>query len=619
MNGTFKIKLPEASPSVKSSWLEVGGFEDNGATGAYMDLQINGTALKTGSSIALQGSTTSTDELSSFVYFVNATSTGSNPYNINNNDEFTYTLGMTCRTEACYGQYAKIFVTYSYSKASSTSFLTSNTYFIGNRDAKLTTPNSFTKDFVIHVPFTPTVKSAYLESSMQDEDDVDMTYNVQLGGTNVDYGNNFIDSTGLVFDLVLVKNASSSAASLYNINAADTYFSFTYGLQTNGEDSYRIGARTTITYQYDITPPTYSLNSTNSTLAGTPVSHNLYWQDNAGLSYAIFSFDNCTGTLQNITGMSLSEASAWSNFTVVVNDTVGCTIRWCVYANDTSNNWNGTSCVTPFSYVTTVAYLEVNLITPKPTLTTNVVQNSTFLVNATVFCRAGPCGYVNGTLMYNLTSPYPDTAVNTSYGDKPFFINETPALAMKACSNNPLNADDFCNLTWVVNVTGDVGTDWKLGVYFNSSYTEVQPNSTANATVTITSCTVDFTLQWSSISFGELLPNTYNNSAPGNTNNIYNITVNPGSCNLDFYIRGSDLINSTFNSVIKVGNISWSNISSDIKDGYFSLSESNSIISLNVLENTNITTWYWLSVPPVYAGYYNGTITITGVKNGETP
>jgi parallel beta-helix repeat protein len=102
-------------------------------------------------------------------------------------------------------------------------------------------------------------------------------------------------------------------------------------------------------------PPTYSLNSTNSTLAGTAVSHNLFWQDNVGLSYAIFSFDNCTGSLQNITGMTLSGTSAWSNFTVGINSTVGCTIRWCVYANDTSNNWNGTSCLQPFSYTTTSA------------------------------------------------------------------------------------------------------------------------------------------------------------------------------------------------------------------------------------------------------------------------
>jgi hypothetical protein len=365
----------------------------------------------------------------------------------------------------------------------------------------------------------------------------------------------------------------------------------------------------------DTQPPTYSLNSTNSTIAGTPVSHNLYWQDDVGLSHAIFSFDNCTGSMQNISVMSLSGIASWSNFTVVINSTVGCTIRWCVYANDTSNNWNGTSCENPFSYVTTSGpYLEVELIQPNPNFVTNVIQNSTFIVNATVFCRVGSCGFVNGTLLYNLTSSYPDTPINTSFGDKPFFVNETPALAMKACSNNPLNANDFCNLTWIVNATGNIDTAWKIGVYFNSSDPNVNPNSTSNATVVIVSCTVDFSLTWSSIDFGTLLPNTFNNSAPGNLNNTYNITVNPGSCNLDLYIRGTDLVNTTFNSIIKVGNISWSNISSNLNDGFFRLSETNSLIKSNVPEKTNVTTWYWLDVPPVYAGKYNGTIYITGVK-----
>jgi len=57
----------------------------------------------------------------------------------------------------------------------------------------------------------------------------------------------------------------------------------------------------------DITPPTYSLNSTNSTIAGTAVSHNLYWQDDVGLSGFIFSFDNCTGNLINDSWTRLDE------------------------------------------------------------------------------------------------------------------------------------------------------------------------------------------------------------------------------------------------------------------------------------------------------------------------
>ena len=111
----------------------------------------------------------------------------------------------------------------------------------------------------------------------------------------------------------------------------------------------------------DETSPTYSLNSTNSTIVGTDVKHSLYWNDGTGtLDTAIFSFDNCTGTLSNISSVSLSGSSGWSNFTVKINDTEGCTIQWCVYANDTSNNWNETSCDNPFSYITTTAGVDYN-------------------------------------------------------------------------------------------------------------------------------------------------------------------------------------------------------------------------------------------------------------------
>lgn len=107
----------------------------------------------------------------------------------------------------------------------------------------------------------------------------------------------------------------------------------------------------------DTTPPTYSLNSTNSTLAGTPVSHNLKWTDETGLSGYIFSFDNCTGSLVNNSFVSFSGTANWSNVTKTINSTVGCTIQWKVYANDTSNNWN-TSLT--YSYVTTSAGQQYN-------------------------------------------------------------------------------------------------------------------------------------------------------------------------------------------------------------------------------------------------------------------
>jgi hypothetical protein len=55
----------------------------------------------------------------------------------------------------------------------------------------------------------------------------------------------------------------------------------------------------------------------------------------------------------NDTWTEMTGATNWSNVTKVVNSNADKTIKWCVYANDTSNNWNGTSCSAPFSYVTT--------------------------------------------------------------------------------------------------------------------------------------------------------------------------------------------------------------------------------------------------------------------------
>ncbi len=129
----------------------------------------------------------------------------------------------------------------------------------------------------------------------------------------------------------------------------------------------------------------------------------------------------------NDTWQSMTGTSSWSNVTKVVNSTAGANIAWCVYANDTSNNWNGTSCQTPFSYTTTYPRLLVTLSTPSPSTCTasnpcKWTQNNTYSVQASVECLNGPCGNVNGTVRYNASSANPDTAINTTVGATPFYI-----------------------------------------------------------------------------------------------------------------------------------------------------------------------------------------------------
>lgn len=256
-------------------------------------------------------------------------------------------------------------------------------------------------------------------------------------------------------------------------------------------------------------------------------------------------------------------------------------------------------------------YLEVELVLPVPASTTKVDQNAAFAVNATVYCRGGNCGYVNGTVRYNLTSPNPDTPVNETSGDKPFYLNAT-LPAMKACPTNPLSENEFCNLTWSVVASGDFISYWKMGVLFNSSYSSVQDNHTDNATIEIVECYEGMNVGWNLIDFENLNPNTpgSDNPAPGNDNLQYNLT-NTGTCNETLWIKGTDIKNSTLPppNTIAVGNLTWSNSTNDYSNS-FSMAYDYSLLYSNLTRSSVLTTYYWLAVPPVYAGKYEGNMTI---------
>lgn len=98
--------------------------------------------------------------------------------------------------------------------------------------------------------------------------------------------------------------------------------------------------------------PKWSSNSSNGTIAGTYVKHLVKWTDDVGLSSYKFSFDNGTGTFVNDSVVAFSGTSNWVNVTKGISKTTGVTIRWRVWANDTSDNTNQTAI---FSYLTTSA------------------------------------------------------------------------------------------------------------------------------------------------------------------------------------------------------------------------------------------------------------------------
>ncbi len=343
LNGSYTVQLPEATPSVKSAWFEINCFGPNSAAGAMnLDVLVINALTVQGDNLQPMG-TASQDEESPYIFFVESKTSGADPYDITDNNAYTYSLSAQWTDSACYGQSAKQFITYIYNKSLSANALSTNKYFVGQQNAVLASPNNFTSNFTIKLPQTsPSVKSAYLESTGQDDNDAVNAYNIYLNGTLTNYGSNAITTavTALMFDWVLAKNASSSADSLYNINTNNSY-SFNYKLETNGESSYGITQSASITYSYktDFNAPAYSLNSTNSTAAGRDVLFSLYWTDSA-LAGCIFSFDNGTGTFTNDSFVAMTGTGNWSNVTKSINSTIGSTIQWRVYANDSSGNMN---------------------------------------------------------------------------------------------------------------------------------------------------------------------------------------------------------------------------------------------------------------------------------------
>jgi len=123
------------------------------------------------------------------------------------------------------------------------------------------------------------------------------------------------------------------------------------------------------------TYPFFSQYSSNNTVAGLTTKHQIYWSDIIGLSGYIFSFNNGTGSFINDSWIQFSGVGNWSNVTKSINSSIGSTIQWKVYANDTYNNWNLTD---TYSYITSGS----DTCTP-PAINNDWIVNDTCLKTTT--------------------------------------------------------------------------------------------------------------------------------------------------------------------------------------------------------------------------------------------
>jgi len=266
--------------------------------------------------------------------------------------------------------------------------------------------------------------------------------------------------------------------------------------------------------------------------------------------------------------------------------------------------------------VTKTGFLNVTMSTPPEGDTTNVRQNFTFTLNATITCEQGFCGNVSGTARYNQSSETADTTIPTSYAT-PFYImgGSNP----RECSNNPLGLGENCNLSWTVNASGETDTYWNVDAYFTSVAPQVTVNDTTDATMRIIKGTVVISLTWNLLDFGIVSPQTYANNATGNQGQGYNITIEPESIDVEgLYIKGSDLHPQDIVQIddiiygIGVSNISWNDNEFNYSAGTTErLTKDYALMRNSVPADTVIPTYFWIdALGGQYAQEYLGNLTI---------
>ncbi len=383
--------------------------------------------------------------------------------------------------------------------------------------------------------------------------------------------------------------------------------SFSLDVRPNGtlyDDAYLTGENTTLTVNCEAlegTAENVFLNILNST-------------DNE--TFTPITTDDTEPIYANVSSISLGSLDDNSSqYFIQINATSADTYTIRMQCNATNTNVGQVNS-TGHNITVDQAYgfLNVSLLKPLPSVTTNVVENRTFLLSANVSCTSNAsnptavCDNVNGTPRFNISTANPVVQINTTKGHVPFW-----STGNQTCGY--MSESDICNLEWTVNVTSVADTIREVDVLFTANETQVSQNSTLDANISTIECSVDFTVLWSTMSFGDLPPSTDGNPAPGNDANEYNISVNHNSCVLDLYIMGYNLTNDTW-ADIGVGNITWSNTTNDFSESY-NLTDARTPIRLDVAPVINVTTWYWMNVPAVFAGVYSGNITITGAKHDE--
>ena len=238
-----------------------------------------------------------------------------------------------------------------------------------------------------------------------------------------------------------------------------------------------------VTYRSDFTAPTFTSNGTNMTtlsnVNGTWVKLFVNWTDNVKLNYTWIG-SNFSGVWINETPVARAGLTTinHTNSTMITSGN-NKNICWQSWANDTDNNINTTGlyCYDIYKY----GMLQVNITSPANK--TNVTQNTTFYLNATVTCVGtdAVCGVVSAYARYNGSSGSPNMLINSTFSN----LTLISTLMQQSCfqgsaniTNQEITPDDSCSLVYTGSYT-TTGT-WDHAIYANDGTNSNEANTTQN-------------------------------------------------------------------------------------------------------------------------------------------
>ena len=283
-----------------------------------------------------------------------------------------------------------------------------------------------------------------------------------------------------------MSNVSSGNGSWYNATFVSTSVSDgIYNVTINASDnSSNENVSEKVEFTIDNTNPAvgYITPSQDEKKVGSFLINVSINDSTSGVQNVYYWIENVSGNVTAWTAMSLGAGDKNIGYWNATFDPS--TLAYDKY-NITTNttDYTGNKNVTEKrQFIYTTPILNVTLITPLAGSSTNVTQNTTFWVNASVRCMNGACGTVVGSVRYNRTTANPDFLINYTDLNGIPFSNSTSQIPW---SCGTLSQNQLCTLNWTVNATGTIGVSYYLDVNFTSSLSQTPDNDTSNFQINI--------------------------------------------------------------------------------------------------------------------------------------